>query len=123
MSTALGASPRQPNIAYQPDLESYQNRTKERLATESLSKELPDGFPAELRSPLVWKGSDFGERQDFVTVLAADDLEEIKEALRHFKGKSVSIDVSPRVDCAGVAADRAQRCISPWARSVKILFL
>ena len=95
MSTALGASPRQPNIAYQPDLESYQNRTKERLATESLSKELPDGFPAALRSPLVWKGSNFGGRQDFVTVLAADDLEEIKEALRHFKGKAVSMDFLP----------------------------
>ena len=93
MSTALESSLRQPNIAYQPDLKSYQNRTKKRLATESLPKELPSGFPAQLQSPLVWKGSDFGDGQDIVTVLTTEDLEEIKEALRHFKGPFFELDL------------------------------
>ena len=87
MSTALESSLTQPKIAYQPDLEEYQIRTKKRLETESLSKELPSSFPAQLQSPLVWKGSDFCDEQDFVTVLTTEDLGEIKEALRHFKGQ------------------------------------
>ncbi len=91
MLKALESSPTQPNIAYQPDLENYQSRTKRRLATESLCKELPPGFPAQLQSPLVWSSSDFCDSQVFVTVLTENDLEEIENALHHFKGKPVPV--------------------------------
>ena len=94
MATTLEPSPTQPNIAYQPDLDSYQKRTKRRLATGDLPKELPYGFPTQLQSPLVWKGSDFCGQQDFVTVLTTEDLGEIKEALHHFKGDYVPMACS-----------------------------
>src|SRR3954452_13854630 len=49
----------QPNISYEPDFEKYQNRTKRRLASEDTSQALPDGFPQQLKSDLVWDASDF----------------------------------------------------------------
>ena len=80
-----GPSPSQPEIAYQPDEAKFKARTKRRLESDLLSKKLPKGFPATLDSPLAWKGSDFHD-EEWVTVLNANDVEEIKKAVEHFKG-------------------------------------
>lgn len=45
--------PVQPYIAYHPDWAKYQARIARRLATEELPKELPEGFPKELKGDLV----------------------------------------------------------------------
>jgi len=78
--------PRQPDIAYQPDYDAYRRRTQKRLENETLSKELPPGFPAKLSSPIVWKGSDFKNEDEWTLVLSAHDFAEIEQGIAHFKG-------------------------------------
>jgi hypothetical protein len=80
-------SPKQPDIHYQPDFRKYQERTQRRLENEISSKELPPGFPGELKSPLVWTSSDFSN-EEWTTVLTEADNEEIAQALAQFKGES-----------------------------------
>ncbi|KAJ6089771.1 hypothetical protein N7467_004987 [Penicillium canescens] len=80
----------QPDISYEPDFEKYQNRTKRRLASEDTSQALPDGFPQQLKSDLVWDASDYPQvgsgNEPWVYNLTAVELEEIDQALAHFKG-------------------------------------
>lgn len=47
----------QPDIQYHPDYEKYQARTLRRKQNEVLQVTLPDGFPPQLDSPLVWEGN------------------------------------------------------------------
>ena len=86
-SLPSGSGPSQPDIAYQPDAEKYTSRTKRRLKSEKLSKELPKGFPRDLQSPLAWKGSDF-HSEEWMTTFTVEDIKEIKQAVEHFKGDS-----------------------------------
>jgi hypothetical protein len=74
-----------PDIAYLPDWEKYQARTKKRLATEKLDQSLPAGFPSKLKSDLVWDGESIQGQYEWVYELNADDLVEVEEALQHFK--------------------------------------
>lgn len=88
MATAvLSSSNVQPDIGYAPDLDKYNARTRRRFETEIISKSLPEGFPKKLTSDLVWEGQDLASRYDWVLELDKTDLEEIEEALRHFKCK------------------------------------
>lgn len=48
-------------ISYVPNFDEYQLRAKRRQAEEDLSTSLPQGFPAQLHSPLVWEGNDFSD--------------------------------------------------------------
>ncbi|KAK3174105.1 hypothetical protein OEA41_001349 [Lepraria neglecta] len=90
VSLPSGAGPSQPDIAYQPDAEKYTSHTKRRLKNEKLSKELPNGFPTNLHSPLAWKGSDFHD-EEWVTIFTAEDTKEIKQAVEHFKALSIAL--------------------------------
>lgn len=77
----------QPDIDYAPDLDKYLARVARRKATEELSSQLPDGFPHELNSDLVWNGSDITEKYNFVYELNGEELQEIDDALEYFKCK------------------------------------
>lgn len=79
--------PGQPDIAYAPDLNKYQDRTSRRQATEKLATTLPDGFPQKLESDLVWDGSNVTDSYEWSYVLTEADLVEIDAALKHFKCK------------------------------------
>ncbi|EXJ93768.1 hypothetical protein A1O1_02161 [Capronia coronata CBS 617.96] len=85
-SIATETVARQPDIDYKPDFEKYQTRTKLRLQTEPLiGKSLPSGFPQELISDLVWEGEGLEDKYDWTYVLTTEDIEELEEALTHFK--------------------------------------
>lgn len=81
----------QPDIDYEPDFEKYQRRTKLRLENqdEGTKNALPAGFPHKLVSDLVWDGKDFpapgSGTEPWVHNLSAGELEEIDQALAHFK--------------------------------------
>lgn len=78
---------RQPDISYHPNFESYQARSQERQRAEQLPTSLPDGFPKQLSSPLVWEGKDVESRSDWIFELNEGQLDEIHEALQKFKCK------------------------------------
>ncbi|PVI07016.1 Clavaminate synthase-like protein [Periconia macrospinosa] len=75
----------QPDIGYTPDYKKYLARTERRLANETLSKELPPGFPKKLESDLVWDNTDIASRYDWTLQLSPADLEELDAALQQFK--------------------------------------
>ncbi|KAK2772041.1 hypothetical protein FQN52_002219 [Onygenales sp. PD_12] len=88
MATASLAPPRygtQPDIAYAPDFEKYQARTKRRLATEKIDSSLPPGFPKKLVSDLVWEGGNIEETYQWVYELNESQVGEIETALANFK--------------------------------------
>lgn len=78
--------PGQPDIAYHPDWDKYQARAARRLRSETLPKTLPGGFPTQLEGKLVWDGETIAKEYDWTYVLSAQQLEEIDQALAHFKG-------------------------------------
>ncbi|OQD84378.1 hypothetical protein PENANT_c013G00093 [Penicillium antarcticum] len=86
----MSASAIAPDISHEPDFETYQNRTKRRLACEDTSQPLPDGFPLQLRSDLAWAVSDLplagSGDEPWVYNLTVMELEEIDQALAYFKG-------------------------------------
>lgn len=75
----------QPDIGYTPDYDKYQRRIKSRQQNETLSKTLPTGFPAQLKSDLVWDGNTLAETYDWNYVLTEADKAEVDAALQHFK--------------------------------------
>lgn len=77
----------QPDIGYAPDLDKYLARVKRRLETErpQLDKSLPDGFPKQLVSDLVWEGDEIGAQYQWIYELNAEEISEIEEALQHFQ--------------------------------------
>ena len=79
------APPGQPDIAYAPDFVKYQSRVDRRLKTETLPKQLPPGFPAELKGDLVWDGRTLAESYNWTYTLNPDQLAEIDRAVAHFQ--------------------------------------
>ncbi|KAF3044728.1 hypothetical protein E8E12_009870 [Didymella heteroderae] len=75
----------QPDIGYAPDHDKYLARGQRRLEAGNLGTSLPPGFPSELKSPLVWDNTYIAKRFDWTYELTATDLEEVEEALEHFK--------------------------------------
>lgn len=89
MAAAVAHPPRQPDIAYTPDVEKYRSRTKRRLATEKLDDQtLPAGFPAKLQGDFVWEGKTVANDYDWIYELSGTEISEIEEALEHFKCRS-----------------------------------
>lgn len=86
-SNMIETGHRQPDIQYHPDYAKYKSRTQRRQENESLTATLPEGFPAELSSPLVWHGKDVEDSDDWIYSLSEDQLEEIDAALAAFKGR------------------------------------
>lgn len=84
----------QPDIGYTPDLDKYLARVKRRLNTETLPKSLPSGFPQQLKSDLVWTGDKVGETYDWTYELDAAEIEDIENALAHFKCEYASLLVN-----------------------------
>lgn len=84
-SSDLLGPPGQPDIAYVPDLENYQARSRRRLHDEQLDKTLPPGFPYRVDSKLAWKGATVHEEYNWAYHLTLADLEEVEAALAHFK--------------------------------------
>ena len=47
---------------------------------------LPAGFPELLESGLAWTGGQYSQESEYVYRLSGSDIEELHEALHHFKG-------------------------------------
>jgi hypothetical protein len=77
----------QPDIDYTPNRQQWMDRTERRLKTESLSTEMPKGFPSRLDSGLVWDGQTLPDSYDWTYHLSSEDLEEIKKAVAYFNGE------------------------------------
>lgn len=82
--------PGQPDIGYTPDLDKYLARVKRRTTTEHLNKSLPSGFPARLESELVWDGQQIEKSYDWTYEVNAAELEDVENALEHFKSESIT---------------------------------
>ncbi|OAA58784.1 taurine catabolism dioxygenase [Cordyceps fumosorosea ARSEF 2679] len=74
----------QPDIAYAPNWDTYQARTKRRVEGEALPATLPEGFPTQLRSELVWDGATVSDTYQWWYKLTEEDIAEIDSALQHF---------------------------------------
>ncbi|KAK7923982.1 hypothetical protein PG985_006036 [Apiospora marii] len=74
---AAPAPPGQPDIVYAPDYQKWQARAARRLASEALSKTVPEGFPNQLSGDLVWEGDKLAETYDWTYMLNEDQLAEI----------------------------------------------
>lgn len=82
---------RQPDISYHPDFEKFQLRTERLKASRSSNEALPDGFPTQLSSPLVWEGRDFKHESSWTLSLNEAQLNEIHQALLKFKCMSIYV--------------------------------
>jgi hypothetical protein len=75
-----------PDIAYKPNYEKYQARSKLRLQSEPLHQVgLPASFPQRLSGDLVWEGDGLADKYDWTFVLSEVHVEELEDALAHFK--------------------------------------
>lgn len=88
-SIEVASPPRQPDIGYTPDLDKYLARVKRRTTSEALTKSLPPGFPTNLESDLVWDGQKVEKEYNWTYEVSAVELEDIENALQHFKCKSL----------------------------------
>ncbi|KAJ6782559.1 hypothetical protein PWT90_01387 [Aphanocladium album] len=75
----------QPDIAYAPNWETYQARAKRHVDGGKLTKSLPDGFPTELQSDLVWDGATVTDKYQWWYRLTESDVAEIDDALKYWK--------------------------------------
>ncbi|RSL41176.1 hypothetical protein CEP53_012918 [Fusarium sp. AF-6] len=83
--------PGQPDIGYTPNLDKYLARVKRRQETEKFETSLPEGFPKELTSDLVWDGKDLSAKYDWNYHLTEADIEEIDEAIKNFRSLNLSL--------------------------------
>ncbi|KAM0242200.1 hypothetical protein ACHAP5_007287 [Fusarium lateritium] len=92
-TTTLTAAPPpgQPDIVYAPNYDKYQERTSKRLQEGNLPTSVPDGFPTQLTGDLVWDGDSVGKTYDWTYKLSPEQLDEIDQALQHFKGLGLSL--------------------------------
>lgn len=89
--------PGQPDIAYTPNHDTYQARTRRRLENESLPKSVPEGFPEKVVSDLVWDGKTVSTHYEWSYELNDQERAEIDEALRSFQCESsISASLSQR---------------------------
>ncbi|CAF3555197.1 unnamed protein product [Fusarium graminearum] len=82
--------PGQPDISYHPNWETYQARVARRTQTENLSKEIPEGFPKELKGDLVWEGETVAKEYKWTYTFTDEQLEDINNALAHFKSLNIT---------------------------------
>jgi hypothetical protein len=77
----------QPDIEYHPDMANFRARTRRRFAENPnlANVPLPDGFPKKVEGPIVWEGKDWTNEEQWVHNLSEVELEEITNALTHFK--------------------------------------
>lgn len=76
----------QPDISYHPDFTKYQLRTERLKHQRAADIGLPEGFPRNLRGPIVWEGKNFTDDKQWTLSLNKENLEEVHHALISFKG-------------------------------------
>ncbi|KAJ4268976.1 hypothetical protein NW762_003047 [Fusarium torreyae] len=91
IATTAPGPPGQPDIEYTPSYEKYQARSARRLQEGDLPSTVPDGLPKQLTGDLVWEGDSVGKTYDWTYVLSPEQLNEIDQALQHFKDLGVSL--------------------------------
>jgi hypothetical protein len=103
-TTTLTAAPPpgQPDIEYAPNYKKYQERTARRLNEGKLPTSVPDGFPTQLTGDLVWDGDSVGKTYDWTYKLSPEQLDEIDQALQHFKGTIFSWLYIPHLTSLGL---------------------
>jgi hypothetical protein len=74
------------DIDYDTNEAKYHARSERRLAAGGLETEVPVGWPKTLNGPLVWKGSDFLDENEYIVRLTENEKAEVLEALNYFKG-------------------------------------
>ena len=74
-------------IEFQPNRDEFLARQDGRLRGEILEKDLPPNWPSRVSGRLAWKGSDFLDDSAFVYHLSDDERNEVREALKYFKGE------------------------------------
>jgi hypothetical protein len=79
-------NPQQPDIEYHPDRVKWQARTTRRLEADPslLTSAVPEGFPKQLDSPLVWQSEDWKNETEWVYQLNGAEIKEISDAVKHF---------------------------------------
>jgi hypothetical protein len=76
-----------PDIEWNPSYEKFVARVS-RLAQLPIERptRVPIGFPDVVIEPWVWTGEDLrGSEDEYILELSASDVDEIEDALRHFK--------------------------------------
>lgn len=83
----------QPDIEYHPDERKFCARTVRRLTEDpSLpSTALPTGYPQKVKGPIVWEGKDWQNEDQWVYNLTPSELQEIDDALVHFKSLNIEM--------------------------------
>lgn len=89
MTVVYSSTP--PDIGYMPDHEKYLARSQRRQATENIDKKVPEGFPSQLTGSLVCDPNSLANPYNWNYHLTPEDIDEIKNALRQFKGMSLGI--------------------------------
>ncbi|KAL4779591.1 hypothetical protein BJX76DRAFT_75446 [Aspergillus varians] len=90
VTPAAEAPPRQPDINYAPDYDKWQARAARRVAAGGLPSKVPEGFPEQLAGDMVWEGETLADTYDWTYVLSPEQLDEIGQALAHFKSLNLS---------------------------------
>lgn len=81
--------PGQPDIEYAPNYAKFKARGERRMKTETLPTSIPEGFPHQLQGDMVWEGEKLAESYDWTYVLSEEQLDEINDAVSHFKCESL----------------------------------
>lgn len=81
-----------PDISWMPDLEKYLARSSATIRAGVLEKEVPQGWPNFLDSPLAWTGNDFENEDAYIHHLTDEEMADIDKAMVHFKGLGLNGD-------------------------------
>lgn len=108
---AVPGPPGQPDISYVPDPEKWRARAEKRIKAGGLPTTVPDGFPEQLTGDLVWEGDSVANEYDWTFVLSDHHLDEIDNAVKHFKCKN-PIVLNP---FTGESLTRRSSQLANWA--------
>ena len=80
------------NIGWVPDEENFKQRTTKRVKEETLTDEVPRGWPRKLEGPLAWQENEFKDQSRYIFDLHAPDIAEIESALLKVKNASLDLE-------------------------------
>ncbi|KAF8443469.1 hypothetical protein BDZ91DRAFT_174561 [Kalaharituber pfeilii] len=81
--------PQQPDIDWQPNFQKYSERVQRNKARRrNGSGQLPEGYPREISSPLVWTGAELREDQ-YIFHLTEAEIMEVEKAMKDFKASNL----------------------------------
>jgi len=77
-----------PDISWIPSYKVCKDREERlKLLHPNRRTTLPPEWPAEVKVPRVWSGSDFKSEDEYVVQLSVEDIAEIETGLAHFKSE------------------------------------